>query len=138
MESGNLSLLMPNPKSLLARISQVISGPAHPVSRSLQEGDQVGKFTVINTPGHTPGHLSFWREHDRALVIGDVLFNLNPLTRRRGLQEPFKLATYDPGQNRQSARKLAALEPKVVCFGHGRPLTNTQAFITYVDKLATD
>ena len=112
-----------------------MSGPPHPVARSLKEGDQIGSFTVIATPGHTPGHLSFWRQQDRALITGDVIFNLNPLTMRKGLREPFKLATYDPALNRQSAKKLAALEPSVICFGHGPPLTDPQLFLSYVNGL---
>jgi glyoxylase-like metal-dependent hydrolase (beta-lactamase superfamily II) len=136
MESGDLSTLMPNPQSWIAKLSVKFSGPAHPVSRSLQEGDQVGGFTVINTPGHTPGHLSFWREADRALVLGDVLFHRNPITQRLGLQEPFKLATIDPAMNRQSARKLAKLEPAVICFGHGPPLKDTLAFLSYIASLS--
>jgi len=138
MESGDLSVLLPNPQSMFARISQNFSGPAHPVSRSLKEGDQVGGFTVINTPGHTLGHLSFWRESDRALVVGDVLFHRNPITQRRGLQEPFKLATVDPPLNRQSARKLAALKPNVICFGHGPALLEQRVFISYVENLPID
>ena len=135
MESGDLSALMPNPASWIARISRSISGPAHPVSRSLKEGDLVADFMVIETPGHTPGHISFWREQDRALVLGDVLFHRNPVTFRRGLQEPFKLATFDPDLNRASARKLAALEPRVICFGHGPPLLDTKAFLSFVRQL---
>jgi hydroxyacylglutathione hydrolase len=138
MESGDLSVLLPNPQSMFARLSKNFSGPAHPVARSLKEGDQVGGFTVINTPGHTLGHLSFWRESDRALVVGDVLFHRNPITQRRGLQEPFKLATVDPPLNRQSARKLAALKPNVICFGHGPALFEPQVFISYVENLPKD
>jgi len=138
VESGDLSTLLPNPHSWIARFGKFMAGPAHPVSRSLQEGDQVGGFTVISTPGHTPGHLAYWREEDQALVLGDVLFHRNPLTFRQGLQEPFRMATFDPVVNRQSARKLADLEPAVICFGHGPPLRDTQVFLSYVDRLAKD
>ena len=33
----------------------------------MREGDEVGRFTVIEVPGHTVGHLAFWRESDRVL-----------------------------------------------------------------------
>ncbi len=46
----------------------------------------------IVAPGHTPGHLAFWRESDRALVLGDVLFNMNLMTLRPGLRRPFRAA----------------------------------------------
>ncbi|MGD2027362.1 MAG: MBL fold metallo-hydrolase [Anaerolineales bacterium] len=135
MEGGDFTQLLPNPDSLGSMIAASMSGPPHPVSRSLREGDQVGGFTVIETPGHTLGHLSFWREEDRALVLGDVLFNIHPLTTKRGLRPPFGIATVDQALNRDSARKVAALEPEVVCFGHGASLDDTQKFLDYISKL---
>src|SRR6188472_465149 len=39
------------------------------VARSLREGDDLGHgFTVLETPGHSDGHVAFWRERDRTLV----------------------------------------------------------------------
>ena len=77
------------PRHWLSRlVGPVWAGPPHPVSRRLREGDQVGTFTVIETPGHTAGHISFWREADGVLVVGDVLCNLNIWTGRTMLREP--------------------------------------------------
>ena len=100
LESGDLSRVLSPSRPLLAGLSRVLGGPAHPVERTLREGDEVGGFTVIETPGHTPGHLAFWRESDGALVLGDVLFQRNPVTMRLALQEPFRMATVDPSRNR--------------------------------------
>ena len=135
VESGDLSRLFPKPSSIMARLGDRMAGPAHHVDRSLREGDIVGGFTVIETPGHTPGHLSFWRESDRVLVVGDVLFHRSPLTLRKRLTEPMGFATWDPALNRDSARKLAALEPEVICFGHGPPLRDPDRFQTFVGRL---
>ncbi|MFC1531424.1 MBL fold metallo-hydrolase, partial [Gemmatimonadota bacterium] len=87
---------MPQPDGWMARLSRRFAGPGHPVERVLPEGDRVGDFTVIETPGHTPGHLAFWRERDRVLILGDVLFHRNPVTRRLRLREPFGFATREP------------------------------------------
>jgi hypothetical protein len=38
-------------------------------------------------------------------------------------------------ENRRSARKLAALEPRLVLFGHGRALRDTRKFVDFVDAL---
>ena len=46
---------------------------------------------------------------------------MNVLTGFPGLHEPPTFFTPDPALNRVSARKLAALEPALVCFGHGDP-----------------
>ena len=135
VESGDLTQILPGPDSWVGRWSRFLAGPAHPVARPLEEGDEVGGFRVIETPGHTPGHLAFWRERDRVLILGDVLFHRNRMTLRAGLTEPFAFATFDPAMNRTSARKLAALDPAVVCFGHGAPLRSRQRFADFVSAL---
>lgn len=110
-----------------------------PVDRRLQEGDEIGAgFTVLDTPGHSPGHVSFWRESDRVLVCADVFFNLSIATLRHGLREPPKAFTVDPELNRASERKLAALEPSVACFGHGPPLRDPAKLQAFVAELPQD
>ena len=64
------------------------------------------------------------------------MFHRNPVTFRKGLTEPFTLATTDPSLNRDSARKLAALDPAVICFGHGPPLRDGPSFQDFVSTLA--
>lgn len=116
-------------------IAPVFGGPAHPVARLLREGDEVGGFTVIDTPGHSAGHVSYWRERDRTLILGDILANIDFLTGRTRLRQPPQIFTPDPARNRDAARKVAALEPALICFGHGPPLRNTQAFLDFVRGL---
>ncbi len=95
--------------------------PAHPVGRRLSEGDEVAGFTVLDVPGHSPGHIALWRESDGVLLCGDVFFNL----RRPG--PPPDMLTVDPERNRESMRRLAELRPALVLFGHGRPLRDPGA-----------
>jgi hydroxyacylglutathione hydrolase len=111
------------------------AGPPHPVARRLEEGDEVAGFRVLHVPGHSPGHVAYWRESDRVLVLGDVLNNIDVATGRRGLREPKRVFTPDPARNRESARRLAALEPALVCFGHGAPLTDAAKFTAFIDAL---
>jgi hydroxyacylglutathione hydrolase len=40
---------------------RIPSPPRHAVARRLSEGDEVAGFTVLDTPGHSPGHVSYWR-----------------------------------------------------------------------------
>ncbi|HEV3122850.1 MAG TPA: MBL fold metallo-hydrolase [Isosphaeraceae bacterium] len=112
-------------------IGGIMTGPAHPVSRRLREGDQVEGFTVLETPGHSRGHISYWRSSDRVLIVGDVLAYYPFI----GLHEPPRIFSPDPAQNRQSARRLAALEPALMCFGHGPPLRDTEKFVRFVNGL---
>jgi hydroxyacylglutathione hydrolase len=89
--------------------------PSHPVARRLREGDEVAGFTVLDTPGHSRGHVSYWRESDRTLICGDVFFNVP------NLRPPPGPLTVDPERNRQSMERLRRLEPELVLFGHGPP-----------------
>jgi hydroxyacylglutathione hydrolase len=107
----------------------------HPVERRLEDGDEVAGFTVLDTPGHSPGHISLWRESDRTLICGDVFFNIHPLTARPGLREPPIRLTPDPARNRASARRLGALRPALVLFGHGPPLRDTERFAGFARSL---
>jgi len=121
MESGDWDKVIPNNWSTKPQ-HRFWTGPAHPVSKRLQEGDELGGFTVLEVPGHAPGHLAFWRESDRMLILGDVVNGMNLLTTIPGLHEPPKLWTPDPEENRRSIRKVASLKPNTICFGHGPPM----------------
>ncbi len=114
---------------------RVFTGPGHPVDRRLVEGDAVAGFEVIDVPGHSAGHVAFWRESDRVLIAGDVLNNMNIWTGIPGLHEPKPYLTPDPAENRRSAKKLAPLEPELVLFGHGPPLRDPQKFVDFVTQL---
>lgn len=123
MQSGDFASLAPvNPVTRWQMRFWV--GPPHPVARRLKEGDAVGDFTVLGTPGHSPGSVCFWREADRVLIAGDVVFGQNAITGRPCLYEPPRGFTLDPALNRKSIRRLAALNPATVCFGHGPVLDN--------------
>ncbi len=111
------------------------TGPPHPVARALAEGDEVAGFIVLETPGHSRGHVAYWRESDRVLILGDVLNGMNLLTGVRGLHEPPRIFTPDPPRNRESARRLAALEPALVCFGHGPPLRDPKELTDFASRL---
>jgi glyoxylase-like metal-dependent hydrolase (beta-lactamase superfamily II) len=105
---------------------RLLAGPPCPVGRPLRDGDEVGGFRVVHTPGHTPGHVVYFRDRDRVAIAGDVLNNMNIFTGiftgRHGLREPPSFLSADPAQNRRSAALLGSLRPRVVCFGHGPPL----------------
>ena len=111
-------------------IANLWGGPGHPVARRLQEGDEVAGFQVLDVPGHSPGHVAYWRESDGVLILGDVMNGMNLLTTIPGLHEPPNAFTPDPARNRESIRRVAELRPSLICFGHGPPLRNA------ADKLA--
>lgn len=97
----------------------------------LREGDCVetpaGTWRVHHTPGHTPGHISFLREGDNVLLSGDALLTIMPFSSQQGLSLPVALYNWDNSLVRQSARRIAALAPRILLPGHGRPLTEQTA-----------
>jgi glyoxylase-like metal-dependent hydrolase (beta-lactamase superfamily II) len=137
MEDGRIGERQP-PHPLNRLIEKAWAGPPHPVARQLREGDEVAGFQVLDVPGHSAGHVAFWRHSDRTLICGDVFTNIDTFTGIPGLHEPRRVFTPDPARNRESMRKLAALEPALTCFGHGRPLRDPTKLKTFTDKLLRD
>jgi hydroxyacylglutathione hydrolase len=115
--------------------ARLYAGPAHPVARPLREGDDVADFRVLDTPGHSAGHICLFRDSDRVLIAGDVVANMDTATGMPGLHEPRWFFSPDPAGNRESARRLGSLEPSVVLFGHGAPLRDTRKFVDFIAGL---
>ena len=86
----------------------------------------------LHTPGHTPGHVSLWRENDRALIVGDAFVTTRQesiyaaITQAPELHGPPMYYTPDWESSAASVRRLAALEPELVVTGHGRPMRGPQ------------
>lgn len=86
----------------------------------------------IHTPGHTAGHVSFFRDADRTLIAGDAFVTTKQesatavLTQRAELHGPPAYYTSDWESARHSVERLAALEPLRVITGHGPPLQGEQ------------
>jgi len=133
--NGLVTSKFPDPDSLISRLQQRYwAGPGYPVEKTLKEGDMVGDFQVLNTPGHSDGHIVFWRESDRVLIAGDVVINMNMLTTIPGLSEPPAIFTKDIITNRQSIKKIASLNPNILCVGHGPPLYDTKQLLDLANQ----
>ena len=82
----------------------------------------------IHTPGHTPGHVSFFRDGDRTLLSADAVVTTKQesvvavVTQREELHGPPAYFTADWDSARDSVCVLAALAPEIVIAGHGRPM----------------
>jgi len=86
----------------------------------------------LHTPGHTPGHVSLYREADGVLLAADAFATMNLdfwtayLSREREFSRPSPPFTFDWNIARESIEKLADLEPGVVAAGHGLAMTGEQ------------
>lgn len=133
---GNRSINEPSLDTGITRfLTRLWQGPPHPVAHALREGDEIADFRVIHTPGHSRGHVIFFRESDRVAICGDVVRNISFLTLRPGIREPLPGLTYDIPENRRSIRKLANLRPSLILPGHGPEITDLAAFARFVEKL---
>ncbi len=91
-------------------------------------------WECIPTPGHTPGHVSFFRTSDRVLITGDaiVTVNLNSVwgfllwglrLNKQRVSGPPWYSTWDWRVAKESVTALAGLEPHVLASGHGVPMS---------------
>jgi glyoxylase-like metal-dependent hydrolase (beta-lactamase superfamily II) len=79
----------------------------------------------LPTPGHTAGHVSFWREVDRAVIAGDAFITTDQESayavarQKPEIQGPPMYFTPDWPSAKASVRMLADLEPELAITGHG-------------------
>jgi len=132
--NGTRSYPAPHPgvgDGIMARAASLDPRRPTDVSRWLgllsenQEVPFMPGWRCIPTPGHSPGHVSLWREADRTLIAGDALITtLHRSAYSTGqqipdLNGPPQYYTADWDAARESVRRLAALEPELIIAGHG-------------------
>ncbi|GHA99307.1 MBL fold metallo-hydrolase [Modicisalibacter luteus] len=122
-----------------------------PYVRLLPEGGRIPElpgWRWVATPGHTPGHVSFFRDADRAMIVGDAFVTVRQdklyqvITQHQELSGPPRYFTPDWDSARESVKRLSALKPNVAVTGHGRPMSgeslihDLEALAMNFDKLA--
>ena len=92
------------------------------VDRRLRKGDRVGPLEVMESPGHTPGSLSFWWPERRALFAGDVIATWPEFA------PGWPGLTLDNEQNLRAAHAFTDFgNAEILGVGHGEPLTQDAA-----------
>jgi glyoxylase-like metal-dependent hydrolase (beta-lactamase superfamily II) len=90
-------------------------------------------WTAFETPGHTPGHISFYRESDGVLLAGDAFCTVDQtsaikvLSMKPEVSLPPNYYTCDWEAAHESVALLADLEPDVIGAGHGEPMSGAAA-----------
>lgn len=121
-------------KGLIAEISSTF--PYHGINlggnvKALPEDGSVPGmpgWRWIHTPGHSPGHVSFFRESDRVLIVGDAFTTLDQndaesvLSKKKELHGPPAYFTIDWEAARQSIVNLKNLNPAIAISSHGLPV----------------
>jgi glyoxylase-like metal-dependent hydrolase (beta-lactamase superfamily II) len=125
---GLMSLLAPmyprGPIDLRPRLRALPSDDLRAVELAELPGWQ-----ILPTPGHTPGHVSFFRKQDKTLLVGDAFCTTKPesffeaaLAQHVEMHGPPAYFTSDWDSARESVRRLAELHPAIVAPGHGKAL----------------
>jgi glyoxylase-like metal-dependent hydrolase (beta-lactamase superfamily II) len=97
----------------------------------------------IHTPGHSPGHVSLYRDSDRTLIAGDAFVTtkqesaIAALTYRPEIHGPPAYFTPDWTAARRSVEELAALKPLRVATGHGPPMEGKE-MLQALERLARE
>jgi glyoxylase-like metal-dependent hydrolase (beta-lactamase superfamily II) len=94
-------------------------------------------WKFIHTPGHSPGHISLFRESDRVLISGDAFVTTKAesaiavFNDKKEISGPPKYFTMDWEAAARSVQRLANLEPEIIATGHGKPMAGP----TVLDEL---
>ncbi|SOC40768.1 MBL fold metallo-hydrolase [Ureibacillus acetophenoni] len=93
----------------------------------LNEGDRIGSFEVISTPGHTPGSISLFNTINKQLIVGDAMQTKGKVAVVGQLVPTFPFPTFGTWNKKlalESVKKILQLEPSLVAVGHGKVLEN--------------
>ena len=102
---------------LFALLSPFFKAEPFQVDEILEEGQtlpELGGLRVVSTPGHTPGHISFYAPSAGVLFCGDSM-----VSHEGSLYGSRPGVTWDPDRARESVQKQAELGASLVCPGHG-------------------
>lgn len=100
-------------------------------------------FCWIHTPGHSPGHISLFRESDNTLIVGDAFVTVKQdslykvITQKQEINGPPRYFTTDWEAAKESVIKLASLSPSVAITGHGLPMSG-ELLTKSLEKLVHD
>jgi glyoxylase-like metal-dependent hydrolase (beta-lactamase superfamily II) len=86
------------------------------------DGDRIGDWEVLVTPGHAPGHVCLYRRSDRVLIAGDHLLPEVTPNIHLTTEMPDAVADY-----LGALRRVASLDVRLVLPSHGEPFTDAAA-----------
>ena len=126
--------LDPTAPGIMSLLSRFVSVPSINLGNRLAVVDKADPFPglhdwwAIDTPGHSPGQLSYFRKGDGILLAGDAVTTMNTesllgfFSKGRKLCGPPLSSTLNWPQAWDSVAKLVLLEPRLLAAGHGKPM----------------
>jgi len=141
-------------KGLVAKLSPIFPNEAINLGDNIKALPSDGSvpfmsgFRWIHTPGHSPGHISLFREKDKALIAGDAFVTVKQeslykvITQTKEISGPPQYFTTDWQAARASIEKLALLKPSNAITGHGLPMkgeeltSNLKKLVDHFEQIA--
>ena len=133
--TGELDYPKPDPGveggGMLAKISFIYPHKAIDIKHVLQplpadySVPYLDGWEWLHTPGHSPGHTSFYRDSDQLLIAGDAFVTVeadamyNVLVQKEEVKGPPVYLTTNWDAARESVQLLARLDPQIAITGHG-------------------
>lgn len=121
-------------EGLVAKLSPFLTGLDVDVSYQAEELPEDGtvpglpRWKWIHTPGHTLGHVSYYKEDEKILIVGDALTTtkqeslLSVLRQDEDIKGPPSYLTSDWEKAFQSVKKIQTLDPNLILPSHGKPI----------------
>jgi hydroxyacylglutathione hydrolase len=85
----------------------------------LNDGDLVGGYRVIHTPGHTPGTICLYNSQNKAIFVSD-----NLQYKEGKLQSPSERLIPESEKYKESMKRLLNFDIEVILTGHTAPVTS--------------
>jgi glyoxylase-like metal-dependent hydrolase (beta-lactamase superfamily II)/predicted ester cyclase len=122
-EYWDVSKLDARGRILVNRLVPAWDGGEVKIAGTVQEGDDVAGFRVVELPGHAPGLIGLFRAADRLALVSDCFYTVDVLTGMKvAARVPHPAFNMDTDQARNSIRKLAELNPSIAWGGHTDPV----------------
>lgn len=93
----------------------------------LEDGDMVGSLLAIETPGHTPGSMSFLDKRTNTIIAGDALQSRGGVAVAGDMKPLFPFPAFGTWSKKtalESAKKIVSYQPEVLAVGHGQMIKN--------------
>jgi glyoxylase-like metal-dependent hydrolase (beta-lactamase superfamily II)/predicted ester cyclase len=125
---ADFSKLRPYARPVYRHLFDLWDGGPVEIAGTIEEGDDVSGFRAIHIPGHAPGMIALFREHDGLALTTDCFYALDIQTGLHGPPRvPHAAFNLDTEQARASIRKLATVGPSAAWPGHAEPVTGDVA-----------
>jgi glyoxylase-like metal-dependent hydrolase (beta-lactamase superfamily II) len=107
----------------------------------LGDGDTIGSLIAIETPGHTPGSMSFLDKRTNTIIAGDALQSRGGIAVAGDMKPLFPFPAFGTWSKKTalvSAKKIVSYQPEVLAVGHGeiikKPVHAIEKAILHLEK----